>query len=512
MRVELPSLNWVSQVFRRLGSFWYSLFTSAKQVRILIKLNGQTSATGQFKSLLNNLAGFYDQARYVEHQFLEFKSDQVIETGMQTYDTFTKSHTFQTEQDSETAYGLYRIHYFALPLGRVIPVTIQSATGKLILGTNFFIQAGSYIYFRDDPRLLFPDHKIVIPLGIKRDLKALNTFFARNNITEDDTYLLTFLKRYQTPSYFLLAAASVGGLKILNAEQRLLSATPTLKSTTYVFENQTLRVDYFHEPLVVGQVYPKHTIIGDGIKVLQSDQTARAWWREVDWRGGLSLDPFSQVKGLHLRDEETIAYSAGSDEDSVAGSKLHAQVKLGDDFWKEKVYWDKVVARETSQGVYFNGMINLPEDAAEPDSASMDTYEQLLELTEQANVINQLIGADPEDPDVRSIANSQLVNALDVFFQSVFSSRGFVILVDQNKVPRAKAVFNFIHQEMLAGCVPIVFSYGPDLPIETISLNGNMAIDESVSVQHTDVVVTSEEVGLEALISESVVIRTDVLV
>lgn len=508
-----------SQLFRRLGTFWSRLFKQPKQVRILLALTRETSGLRQIESVLNNLGGNYESAALVSQTWVSFRGAEVIETGNLFYASSsglvlengdsTRQFQYGDNYESDTAFGVHQIKYYGLHLKGVTPLTIQARGRRLVLGIDFFIQADRYILFRQDPKILFPDHKYLVALGVNRKFQPLINFTLRTRAAGQQEHLIAYYRKQQTPHFFKLALAATAGLQILSDDQKLMEVRTNVRETVYVFEQETLRVDYLHTPLEIGLTYPKHYIIGDGIQVYQATEEATAWWRQVDWTGGLSLDPLLRQKGLALVDGDTDIYSAGSDTGSIAGSKLHARIQLSGDAAVEQAYWNDVARKETASGHYLNNLTGLPEDTPDPDSSRNDTYARALAANIAANEINKTLGLPLEPFDPRSIANRKLGNPLDLYFQAVLDKRAFIIVVKPDQIKNPDIVFNFITRELPIGCTPVIFSPSPNLPVESFTFGGNIQIRESVLIQATVPQSLTESLTLGTFIRESVVITQE---
>lgn len=499
MDALLSNINAVyrSQIPPTIGSFWSTLFANPKQVQLLLELVQTSRSQTLLQAAVNDLAGNYEASRQVAHVAVKFDSKAVIQTGMQLYDDPDKQMDYRTLQDYELIYNFFRIPYWVLPIQGVIPDSIQSSAGKLLIGVDFFILKDEYIFFRQDPRVIFPNCKYLVNSGRIKDYHSFISYLLKVQVKENSDYVVQYYRRFQTPKYLGLAMAAVGGLGILRTSEKLQAIQTNLSTTVYMFETQVVRVNYPHTPLVVGTTYPDNYIIGEGIQIFQNSETDSDWWRQVDWRGGLALDPILQdFRGLALIDRDTVAYTAGQDVGSVAGSKVHARVKLSDNFFAEEPYWQYVAARETSEGLYLNALLGLPEDTGVANPSVMDTFAKLRKAVDAANIINTQIGLPTEDPDVGALPNSVRVNALDLFFRAVLSDAGFVVLFDISAIPDPLAVFNFLSREMLIGGTPVVFAYGPDLPIEIMQVGGNIAVTDSVTISVATVLSLSEVVNL----------------
>ena len=494
-----------AQIFRSLGSFWYSMFKQKDLVQYIIALSRQTSSIQHFASVLNNLAGITQEASLVAQVRVPIAPRDVFVTGSKFYEEDTLNQ--YAPPPGQIVYNQYGDALYGMLLKGVLPMAIQAPSGRLVLGSDFFIR-GAFIYFRQDPKTLFPDNAYLVIVGVDQNFKMLRDFFLRTNAGDYSDYVINYYRTSQTPQAFGLALAAVGGLKILRSSQYLVELrTDENGDVIYTFDNEVVRVSYEHDALVVGQLYPQDYIIGSGVRVIQAAGDGSSWWRQVSWRGGISLDPLIQVKGLHACDSESVAYTAGQDPKSVDGSKVHARVKLSDNFPLEDQYWRMVAERETAQGIYLNSMLGLAEESDGGDLTIMDTFAKLVAASEAANEFNDRYDLPPEYPDVGSLPNRVLVNALDLFFQAVLDKRGFVVMICQSQVPQVEEMFRFLGREMPAGCTPIVFCYTSDLPIESCQFNASMGVNESVALHSEEPLEVTETASLSGMASEYVVLH-----
>ena len=349
----------VGLTFARLGTFWTQSFKDTKQIRRLVSLVHQTSILQGFESTSNNLAGVADEKDRVANQLVTYDKRDVIQGGDQFYND--EHLKYGTEFDYPGVYGGGNTKFWILPIATVIPFVIQIADRRLLVGVDFFIHEDRWIYFRENPAEIFSGERFLVVTGRKHQPWILE-YAAQVSPPDTTQHVIEYARNNQAPGALGLALASVAGMKILSSEQRLLIARPSGATTIYTFEREVLRVSYVHEPLQVGKLYPKHFIIGNGVRVYPGGPTSPAWWRAIDWRGGLSLDPIIDFKGMFLKDEDVTAYAAGTDQGSLDGSKVHGRMELTPNFDLEHSYWDKVAHKETDQGFYLNSILKLLTD------------------------------------------------------------------------------------------------------------------------------------------------------
>lgn len=497
-----------SQILASLGSFWFSVFRETDKVRALVALSRLSSSLGDFMSRVHSLAGLHTQGKLKHHVGIRFSPHNVFETGTAFYEE-DNGIEYTSKFGEGIIYGHYRINYFGMRLKGITPMVIQARGRKLVLGIDFFIQADRFILFRDDPRILFPDLIYHVTLGIDRNYRSLNNFLTNVQITDYEDMVIRYYRQSQTPKSYTLALAAVGGMQILRKEQKLLEVIPDEPCVRYIFENETLFVDYPHDLLEAGQTYPKDYIIGDGVQVFHEDGTDRAWWRQVDWRGGLSMDVMVQLRGMNLLDQETVAYAAGQDTGSVDGSKVHTRVNLSGDWQQEKAYWEDVASKETLTGHYLNNLLSLPNEVDGGNPNELDTYDKMIEAYEEANELNRILGLPEEAPDVRALPTSKLVNALDVFFQAVLGFKGFVVVIRQDKLKNPSGVMEFLRREMLVGCTPIIFGHGPFVE-ETVEFGGQVISHDFVVFRSLVPQAFTETIHVGSIATDFVTLRPEI--
>jgi len=346
----------VGLTFARLGTFWTNVFKDKKQVRRLINMVHQTPALQSFEATSNNLGGVRDEKDRIANVVVSYDKRDVVQGGDQFFDD--DRLLYGTLEDYPGVYGGGNTKFWILPITNYVPFAIQAPTRRLLVGIDFFIYKDRWIFFRNNPELTFEGERFLIVSGRRRQPWLLE-YATRTSPPDTMQHVVEYARNNQSPGAFELALASVAGMRVLNFDQHLLVVQEEGTTTTYTFEKEIVRVTYPHTPLEVGKLYNKNHIIGDGVRVYPGGPTSPAWWRAVDWRGGLSLDPIVDFKGLFLKDEDVTAYAAGTDPGSVEGSKVHGRMDLTGNSDLEKPYWDKVSARETDQGYYLNSVLRL---------------------------------------------------------------------------------------------------------------------------------------------------------
>lgn len=441
------------QLFSRTGSFWTTVFAETENVRSLLETSLRTNMLGQLDQIVRDFSGQHNKAAWRRHVSIGFDSDSIAQAGMQTYGLSDSDVVFGNDLQHDLVYGQDRVQYWVLPLDSILPLAIQSLDRLLLLGVDFFVQADRWLYFRQDPRTLFPDHRYLVTRGVDLQHQSAVSFFTQVNVAQHEDVLVSFTRQWRTPAFFRRAMAIVGGAGWLRYGGVLRGkfALPNKPWVThYVFDQEIVQVDYDHTPLEIGSIYPADMIVGDVLRVLLP-VPGKVWWRQVDWKGGLSLDPLLPAfPGLSAVDTWAVAYPTYSDAGSVDGSKAHARIQLSGNYAAENRYWEQVAINETNTGCYLNSVLGLPDD---PDRF----FEKMVAETDVVNQVNQNLGLPQETPAVQTLPTAAQVNVLDVFFLTVLQQVGLVIYIDQTRLRNIQPVCDFLRREMPVDACPIVF-------------------------------------------------------
>lgn len=464
----------------------------------MVELATVTTLPLQLRKSLESLTG-ETRRSLLEHELIAFDQDTVHISGQLSFNDETVYATY--EQPANYIYGAFRTSYYVIASNGVVPLQIVCWLRTLILGIDFFQVGHRWLYFRDDPRVIFPDSRILVRYGYRDDVSTLWTFLHRHNAAENQDILAAYLRQWQTPKYFRLALNAVAGQCIVRKGGRLQAIQrPDETTWVYVFDNEIVKVSYAHTELEVATYYAPLTIIGDAIQVLVPSADQAAWWRQVDWSGGLSLDPFINVKGLHLRDDVVWAYPASEEVTAIAGTKLHTRLRLGDSFDVESVYWAQVAVREKVTGRYLNDYLGL-------STSDPDEFEALLARFETANAWNAWRGLPKETPDVASLEGVRQVNALDIYFETAIGAKGLIVYIDSTKLTPQQMVkaYHFLRSDMLTGCTPVVFVKGYDGFDEAVEIGKSLLVTEAIVVQDIEPTAVEEQAFLE-MVSETIVV------
>lgn len=459
-----------------LGSFWNSTFGQIQRAKRLVTLTGKRQGLSMIENAMQNLAG--DTAPIiVENQWVSFNPNDVQDAGEVLYDSNSIFYGTWTHYPDILNGGSVR--YWLLPItpGAVIPFCIQAVGYKLLVGVDFFVVKDQFILFRIDPRTLFNGSSYLIVCGrVKR--KSLLEYPLGIHVEGKVGPVVQYCRNSQTPGMLQKALVEIAGVGALPSTQTLISVQVIGCDTIYTFSTDVIRVSYPHTLLTVGQTYPEGYVIGNAIQVLSGSNSQKAWWRSVNWQGGLSLDPLLSFKGLQLPDSLVWAYVSGVDSPS---GQAHVRMPLSNNFWTEKPYWDEVATKETTQGYYLNGVVGIT-----PTIGHFSDFANLVSEYETLNAVAGQTGAPQLSPNTNTLIDRRLVNPLDVFFEAILSSRALVITVDLSMVLNTGALFKFIQDQIPLGVTLVLFCYYPTFDESTYSLqtgSDSVAIDLTFTVE-----------------------------
>ncbi len=495
-----------TKTYRLLGSFWNSVFSDRDKVKILLDLDFRNQLIPDFHAAVDNLAGNADMGRRVSFLELTFRPSEVFQAGMLVYDDPDRKVNYGTEFDSTVIFDSSRIKYYVVPFRNYIPIKIQAKDKTLILGIDFFAQAKQWLYFRDDPRLMFPSGVLPVIEGWAVNYHSYISYLTRVQTNGNDDLVVDWLRNLQTNQSFKLAVAAVAQLGIVREGGQLESlVTTSTGEIIYAFPNEVVRAAYRHTPLQVGQIYPPNTVIGDVIQIFGPQDKKIAWWRQLDWKGGLVLDPILPgFNNIPLADIETVAYTAGQDVGSINGSKVHARLVLSNDFNSEVVYWDAVQKNETALGIYLNTLLKLPEEVDSGNPLASDTFEKLIANWRLNNDFNTRLHFDPEQPSFRTLPTAKLVNALDTFFQAYLGDAAMAIVLDLSRLINPLDVMSFIRREAPAGSTLIIIGFLSSTPTDAVEVGVNVLVNDFVALQQVAPESVSDTYFLASLISDYV--------
>ena len=435
-----------------LGSFWSTTFGQPLRAKRLVAAATKSQGLSAVTDAMQNIAGG-GPTRIVQNQYVTFDPRQVQDASEVLYDS--NNLYYGTLQDYQTTFNSGSVRYWLLPMtpGASVPFCIQSVGRKLLAGIDFFVLKDLFLVFRVDPRLIFQSNGYLIVTG-RQTRRSLLEYPLGIHVKGQIKPVIDYCRNNQTPAALQAALVEIAGLACLPSDQTLVGInTYGASDTTYIFNQSVLRANYPHTLLTVGQAYPKGYVIGNAIQIF-SGNSADDWWRAVDWRGGISLDPLMATKGLHLVDDLVWAYAAGVD----SNGKVHVRFPLAADFWDEQSYWDEVAVKETEQGYYLNSVVGLAVTAGhEDDFANLVAEYQTLNARQAAEGLAQL------SPNTSNLVDKQLVNPLDTFFKAILGSRAMVITVDLSMISRAGDVFNFIARQAPFGAAVVLLCYMPDV-------------------------------------------------
>tara|TARA_B100000035_G_C21024864_1_gene565734 strand:- start:1114 stop:2586 length:1473 start_codon:yes stop_codon:yes gene_type:complete len=404
----------------------------------------------------------------------------------------------------------------------VFPIRIKDAVGNDLVINSDFQVVNKNVLFNMDPRDLFKDNKFLITYGV-RVSKNIYSFPVGLETSGSINAVQKFAKISQSPENFKLALAEICNLKVLKETQRLIHIGGDNDSIIYTFEKEIIKIDYPHEKLTLNKIYPKHTVVGEGIELY----TPRpgAWWKEINFRGGISLSPIVGRPGILLPEGKVLAYAANAQEGSMEGSKVNIRLDLPGNPDDVDSYWESVEQREIENDIYLNSIVKLGlGDATFIDSKYQGIFSRLLDLTKSINDRNVELGIykkeyrnikrlkdnaiiDPSDPLTEHTKGLKTVNAFDVFFEGILAQTACVIILDKKQVgTNMKVVTDFINKEQPVGMSCILIIRYEDMS-DTESVN--TLISDSVVTNVTEQSSEISNTSLNSIIVDSFVTRID---
>lgn len=472
--------RFTSGLFGRAGSFWTSSFAEKDRALQLVELMGQNRVIQDFSRGLNRLAARPPASDVVAQRWLFFEPSEVIATGAVDLD----DPLLRLDDNQRTAtLDAKDIRYWGIPLESLLPLRIQAGYQSFTLGVDFFASANQkWLLFRRNPAEFAPEGRLLVSAGRRLGQPSWWSYLLQVEVSDTALpHVIDYVRNHQTPAQFERALAAVAGLTLLPAKGELRHISTNGSRTTYLFDRFTLKVGYKHTLLEVGKTYPKHFIVGDGVKVHQANpnKPGTDWWKAVQWGPGMVLDPIIRDPKLKLLNSLVPAYATGSYGSGVLVGRMHVRFQLSGDFWSEAHYWQEVGAREELTGQYLNEFVGLESDDG-------TDYRRLLAATEAANQINTILRLPREEPAVGSLPNIKLVNPLDLLFQTVLGVKAYVVELRPHHCPNSKALRAFLKRYLPLTGTPIVFEHAPDLPVETLGGSDTMRFHESMTVADTN--------------------------
>jgi len=453
----------------------------------------------QADTILKQLLNYKDFI--VTDTFHEFNPDEVFFTGD---DDFDSGNSFDSGAEDPNRFdqGDRRVWLVKLQEVNVVrgldtdlyefvhPLSIKTCTGEdLIINSEFFVK-NQHIHFLVDPTVVFKDNKFLITVGVGCPESIYRFPLGLDSLT-DNKHIVEFARIRQSPETFKLAAASIGGLKILGETQKLIHKSEHKGAVTYTFESEIVVVDYPHTELTENKIYSKGTIIGDGIQ-LHSPNNKKKWWRDIDFKGGIALATVAGEPGILIPDAVVMAYVANISDGSLRGSKAHTRLDLIGDPDLVDAYWDSVEVTEKRLGRYVNDVVGIGhDDPSFEDENFKGIFQRLKDKYKSINAVNEKLRGEKEYRNLKLLKNSELikpsdptsdqdaaityVNAIDVFFETILSQLAMVVIIDHKQVKdKFRAVMRFINKEQPVGCMPIIILLGPAYS-DTYALTDNVA-------------------------------------
>lgn len=522
----------ISDSLLNVGSFWSEHVQDRGVPLSIVGLCYRTRLFDQFETIFKKLLNDPDYT--VTNVYHPFSVDEVIYTGGDQFDKLTDSQFSNTTIPNRFDQGgsdkwLIKLKDLDIDSGLdvnvlqpVYPVRIKDPKGHDLIINSDFQVINDYIIFNMDPRDLFEDNKFLITSGV-RISKNIYSFPVGIETTSKLNAVQNFAKISQSPENFKLALAEVCNLKVTSATQRLLHIQKTNDGVAYTFEKEVIHVNYSHETLVKDKLYPKNTVIGDGIKLYTPKPGD--WWSEIDFRGGLSLSPIIGKPGILLPEGFVMAYVANAQEGSTEGSKVNVRLDLIGDPDVIDAYWSEVESREVAEDTYLNAVVKIGEgDATFIDSKYESIFSRIVELADNTNAQNVELGIykreyrnlkrlrdnaiiDPSNPLTEHTKGIKFVKGIDVLFRAILAQTGCVIILDQKQIQsKLRDVTDFINKEQPAGTSCIMIIRFPDMS-DTESVNEFV----KDSIKHSTIKQSYQEsvTSMNSIIVDSFVTRID---
>ena len=292
----------------------------------------------------------------------------------------------------------------------IVPLAFETKLGKRILGNDYTFFDGT-VTFRESPFELFDFPRVHV-------LSYQETLFNTHNYAlwlEVPVVNLQEVSLYcrdrQTSVQFERALATAAGYAVLPFDG-LLQA---IVGTTYIFDAGVVNAPYWHNALIIGNRYPKGTIIGGAVKVSAASGANNAsWYRELDWSLGLPLDSLIPFSGLVAPDAQRLV--AATTESTVHAGKYHVQAQLDGDPAVQAKFWTHQAAAEDRCNKFLSTALGLGS------------------------------------------GQSTSVNLLDLFFQYLLSNRALVVDLygHDHATEYHERAARFIAREAPLGSLPIV--------------------------------------------------------
>jgi len=491
------------------GSFWISRVDTPAHVFGLIESGYKARLFSQFSNAAEQLLS--ENKILIENIECPASPDDVIYTGDARFDEgqiLDKLGDYRASLDEgNVKFWLLKIPKLPIQSGlspelryEITPTKIISGGEELIFSIDFSVNNGYIEFFKEPGFVTDGSRSLTIVTGYCVAKSYYRHPLGVDSINKSQ-HVVEYARNSQSPREFISAVASIAKQEVTTHEQILEEVHSTSEGVLYVFEKEVIKVSYSHILLTAGTVYPKGTVIGDGVVGYHGDGEEDMWWKTIDFRGGLSMGPITGDKLLLIPDRLVTAYVANMDSTYVAGiRKAHVRLELDGDKDAEDTYWDGVEKREKAFKKYLDDVVQVDRSGFS-DSSMEDVFKDFLDDQEVINEKNKSQGRDREYRNIKRLNTAKAtVNALDVFFESILSNKAFVIKLNADMIPNLAEVVGFINREHPCGCLPIVIMDYPDVG-DTVSASELISDSFSYSVVSESQV--SENLSMGSLSDEN---------
>lgn len=203
----------------------------------------------------------------------------------------------------------------ALPVG-VTVLSIMLPDGDLWLRGFRFDSVPGLIWFRDDPKLLFPGRKMMATS------ERVSRFKGAYSLGIDSTpympeYMIAYARATNDLNTLYRATAEAMDLGIAYADGYIRRTDICEQGTIYyTTADEEICAKYPHTPKSLDEFIAKGEVVG-GDEVLKFVSSEN--WQTLDWTAGLSLDGLAAVDGLRVFDEDITLSFDGSGNPTFVG-------------------------------------------------------------------------------------------------------------------------------------------------------------------------------------------------
>jgi len=234
-------------------------------------------------------------------------------------------------------------------------------------------------------------------------------------------HIVNYLRQTQSGQALRLALSEIAGLEITKTDSILENSYVNGQHTVYNFEDgSSYRVNYPHTALVLGNEYPRNTVIGgEYIRVHTSeDNSNEQWWRKLDWSDGLPLS--GPWEGLTIPDGQTKFYWVSDWTDSEGNTRKHIRADFdnSDTTLQDRFWYQAHQAEERMERTLV-------------DTDALSTVDNGTDVT---------------------------INMLDFYFRELYGNRGVVVDLQTEDLGNKKheAVLHFLRRETPVGAIRIL--------------------------------------------------------